>query len=136
LLLSGLIGFVIGTATGAAGKYFADKYTDQRKEKESEAKLRRRFGELKSLMPELFEELTANLSSANGALVREFIVLPNERVNFGHSKPRFTYYESKIPDLLSKIALLSDSGFITDVTIRDTPIYRINDSFVRLLLKQ
>jgi hypothetical protein len=34
-LISMLIGFLFGTATGAAGKYFADKYTDQRKEKEA-----------------------------------------------------------------------------------------------------
>jgi len=130
--LSNLVAFLLGTATGAAGTYFADKYTDRRKESEEKSKQRRRFRELRESMPELFEEMNADLSK--DPLVREFAVIPNRRVIFNHSIPRFTYYEDEHPDLQSKILLIADASFVRDVSVGDTPLYRMNESLVRLLL--
>jgi hypothetical protein len=124
-LISGLVGFLVGTATGAAGKYFADKYTDQRKEKEAAARLRRQF----------LAELKADLGRADSSLIREFVILSNERAIFNSAMPRFAYYEERIPQLRNKAALLLAADFVADVSATDTPIFRMDDSFVRMVLK-
>ena len=134
-LISGLVGFLVGTATGAAGKYFADKYTDQRKEKEAAARLRRQFLEMKALMPDLIAELKADLGRADSSLIREFVILSNERAIFNSAMPRFAYYEERIPQLRNKAALLLAADFVADVSATDTPIFRMDDSFVRMVLK-
>lgn len=42
-LISTLIGFLVGTATGAAGTYFANKYTDRHREQEAGKQAKRRW---------------------------------------------------------------------------------------------
>jgi len=36
---SNLVSFLVGAGTGAAGSYFATKYTDKRREKEEDKKM-------------------------------------------------------------------------------------------------
>ena len=132
-VFSTLVAFLVGTATGAAGKYFADKYTDQRKSKEDAANLHRTFSRLRDLMPELVREMKTDLAKEQAALVREFVILPNESVIFQSSKPRFCYFENRHADLRNKVSLLVDAGFATDVSPGNAPIYRMADHFVHLL---
>ena len=61
-----LFGFLTGTITGAAGKYLADKYTDQRKEKEASAKLRGKFRSVQALMPDLIAAIKAEYVAMGG----------------------------------------------------------------------
>ena len=129
-LISILVGFLFGTATGAAGKYFADKYTDQRKEKETTSSERRSFDSLTKRMPDLIAEMKLDLVSDGNSLVREFVVLPNERVIFDSSEPRFVYYEDVVSDLRLKAGLLVDARFATEVSLNETPMFRLNERFV------
>ena len=50
-------------------------------------------------------------------------------------KPRFVYYQDEHESLLNKIDLLHDYGFVDDVTFGDTPIYRMTEEFVHLVLQ-
>lgn len=134
-LISTLVGFLFGTATGAAGKYFADKYTDQRKEKETTSSERRSFDGLTKRMPDLIAEMKLDLVSDGNSLVREFVVLPNERVIFNSSEPRFVYYENVVSDLRLKAGLLVDAGFAREVSPNQTPIFRLSERFVQLVLQ-
>src|SRR5205085_11626184 len=54
--------FLLGTATGAAGKYFADKYTDRRRQQETAAATKSEFAKLFDLMPDLLGEMQIDLS--------------------------------------------------------------------------
>lgn len=47
-----LISFLSGTGVGAIGSYFATKYTDKRREKESFKKRKFTFANVQKLMPD------------------------------------------------------------------------------------
>ena len=131
--ISEMVAFLLGVASGAGGKYYADKSTDQRKEKEAVAREKRIFKDLQKVMPELFNEMKAAVVGDKSSLVREFFVAPNECVTVTSSKPRFVFYEEQHQDLLNKLSLLSDAGFLADVSVADTPIFRMSDKFVKLV---
>jgi hypothetical protein len=109
--MSSVIGFLVGTVTGAAGKYFADKFTDQRRGNESAKQLKRVFLNIKKQMPELIAEFKTDL--AGSKLTREFFVLPNKEVCSGGSqKHRFVYYEEEHKDLRCKMICSRARGFL------------------------
>ena len=94
---------------------------------------RSKFEKVKNLMPELLEEMENDFTSKGSDLVREFVVLPNKKVLFPSSKKRFYYYLDEHEDLYNKIDLLVSHGYVTDVAIGNTPIYRISEEFFELL---
>ena len=132
-LVSLLSAFLLGVASGAAGKYFADKYTDQRKDKEARKKIRKKFDSLRKVMPNLLDEMKTDLLGDKTGLVREFVLLPSSGVAFNGSKPRFHYYEDAHNDLRNKISLLLDDGYVVDVSTTGTPIFRMSEQFANLL---
>ena len=132
--ISSAIGFLLGTLTGAAGKYYAEKFTDQRRKTESTRQLKQEFLNIKRQMPELIKEFKDDLSKANQKFIREFFVLENHKVVLGGSgKPRFSYYEEEHPNLRGKVDILENQGFLIDVTPSNVPVYRMTEEFVHLV---
>jgi hypothetical protein len=128
-----LFGFLTGAITGAAGKYLADKYTDRRKEKEASAGARQKFRSTEALVPSLMAELRSDVLGGGNELVREFLLVQNERVQFANPKPRFVYYREKYPDLDSMVDILEDAGFVADITTGGIKTYRMSNEFIELL---
>ena len=85
------------------------------------------------LMPDLLQEMKSGILSDKTRLIREFVVLHSEGVIFNSQKLRFVYFESQHENLLNKINLLEEYGFIFDITPGDTPIYRMIDEFMDLI---
>lgn len=85
------------------------------------------------VMPELIAEMKNDVLTEGSELIREFVVLPNKRVSFWHSKKRFVYFEDEHSDLQNKVDLLEQYGLVADVTPGNTPIYRMDESFVEWL---
>lgn len=134
--ISSVIGFLLGTGTGVAGKYFADKFTDRRRKTESTKQLKQEFMNIKKQMPELIKEFKNDLSKEDHKFIREFFVLHSKKVLLGgYTKPRFVYYEEDHMNLRCKIDILESKGFLLDVTIGNTPIYKMTEEFVELLNK-
>jgi len=134
--ISSIIVFLLGTVTGVAGKYFADKLTDRRRKTESTSQLKQEFINIKKQMPELIKEMKTDLSKEDHRFTREFFILPNKRCCIGFSKkPRFIYYEEDHKDLRCKIDLLKSKDFLADFTTGNTPIYKMTEEFVELLNK-
>jgi hypothetical protein len=134
--MSSIISFVVGTVAGASGMYYAEKLTDWRRIKESKKERKKDFLNAKAQMPELIREMKTDLSKEDHRLIREFFILPNKRCCIGFSgKPRFSYYEEDHKSLRGKIDLLESKGFLSDVTIGNTPIYRMTEEFVELINK-
>jgi hypothetical protein len=134
-LKSLLIGFLAGTATGAAGKYFADKYTDRRRKKEISSQAKKVFLEIKAQMPELIAEMKKDFVNGKHKFVREFFVVPNERCLIGSEKPRFVYYVDQHTDLYNKLDMIQRAGFLFDITTGNTPLYCVTEEFIKLLRK-
>ena len=132
--VSTIIGFLVGAATGAAGTYFGNKYTDRRKEREGVTRTKKQFLAAKKQMPELMAEMKADLSTDDGQHVREFFVIQHRRIAMGRSeRPRFSYFVEEHGDLHGKMSILENHGYIIDVTPGNTPIYRMTEEFVELV---
>ena len=131
--VSHLVTFLGGAAVGAAGVYVADRLTDQRRKREAESEAQSRFSALERQMPNLFAELRKDLADKPELAIREFVVLPNERVTFNHERPRFQYYQSKHEAIANFVAMLVEAGFVEIVRPASTPIYRLREHFVARL---
>jgi hypothetical protein len=129
------LSFLLGTAVGAAGKYFADLFTDQRKRQEDRASQEALFRKTQNAMPALLAEMKADVQREREKHMRELVVLPNERVIFNSDRERFAYFESQHPGLRDKLATLVEAGYISVVREhQNAPIYRMSESFVERLL--
>lgn len=67
-------GFLLGTITGAAGAYYGDKFTDQRRKQEQKHGTNQAFAAVCLQMPELIAEMKEDLTREPH--VRDFYVLP------------------------------------------------------------
>lgn len=133
LWASHLLTFLGGAAIGATGTYFADRFTDQRREQEERRNRKRVFEKMASLMPDLLLEMKQDVSAPDATTVREFFVVPTVGTVISSSHPRFRYHESEHTDLRGKIALLESNDFLIDVTSTNLPRYRITEELVDLL---
>jgi len=133
--MSSIISFVLGTAAGASAMYYAEKLTDWRRKKESKKERKQDFLIAKAQMPELIKKFKNDLSKEEQKLIREFFVLEDKRSSLNSEKPRLVYCEEDHEDLRCKIDILESKGFLLDVTIGNTPIYRMTEEFVELLKK-
>lgn len=128
-----LLTFLLGAATGAAGTYLADKATDSRREKQATKGRMKRFNALHAEMPELIDEMAADLRTPAAALLRELAIIPGRGVTFNTLEPILLYYESEHPNLRAKARLLADAGFVVDSNASHVPRYRISAEFAELL---
>jgi len=87
-------------------------------------------------MPRLLDEMKQGLQNAEARSIREFLILHNRKVQFSSTKRRFVYYKEDHQDLMEKIDILENRDYIyvTHVTEASTPIYRMREEFVELLL--
>jgi hypothetical protein len=126
--------FLLGVATGGAGNYLAFKYTDRRRDSEKSKREKDTFKKIIGQMPELIAEMKADFTKKENSFVREFFVLPHDKIPCNSQEPRFCYYENEHHNLKGKIAILENHGYIIDVPISDTPIYRLTEEFWNLVL--
>ena len=93
------LAFLGGTAVGAAGKYLADKFTDQRHKKEEQDSERRNFADLKKMMPKLRAEMKEDLIRNEVLHLREVVILANRGLMFNYGQPRLEYFETEHPSV-------------------------------------
>jgi gas vesicle protein len=128
-----LSGFLIGVATGAAGTYMADKYTDRRRESQAERERRKTFEKVVQQMPKLIAEMKADLTGEGNQAVREFFVIP-QGANLNVRGKMFTYHPEQHENLEGKLATLQNRQYIIDVTPGNAKKYRMSEEFVELVL--
>lgn len=129
---SHLLTFLAGAATGAAGKYMADRFTDQRRRSEAETAERQRFSRVRHMMPELLREMAQDLIGNASVAAREFVVLRDESYPYTNDRV-FRYYESVHPHARNQVAVLVSEGYVEK---RDgvVPVFRFKEDFVSRLL--
>ena len=130
---SHLTAFIGGTAVGAAGKYLADLFTDQRKRKEEKKKREKRLSGLESRMQQLFAEMRTDLAKDGQEHFREFVILSSEVTNYAHSRPRLVYFESKQRGLQDQIAILVGEGLVDRDQNYNPPLYRVKEDLASWL---
>lgn len=127
--------FLGGAAVGAAGTYLGDRFTDTRRAKEQVAETKRSFKRLQEQMPDLLREIKTDLQTPGSSMIREFVLLPNSRIMFNHSKPRFQYFEKNHPHLQTQVDLMRDAGFVEELDSAHAPMYRMREHLVDALNK-
>ena len=130
LILSHMIAFLAGALTGATGTYLADRFTDQRRRQEGHRESKQAFERIRAAMPELIADIKNDLADPENRTIREFFVAPSRNVTINSSQSRLIYFETDHPDLRGKVAILANSGYLSDVTTGNIPIYRMTEEFV------
>lgn len=133
--VSHLVTFVGGAMVGAAGQYLGDRFTDSRRAKEQASEIKKSFKRLQEQMPDLLQEMKADLQTSGSSMIREFVLLPNARVSFNHSKPRFQYFAEVHPHLQTQVDLMRDAGFKDELDSAKVPMYRMREHLVEELIK-
>jgi len=128
------LAFLIGVAVGAAGQYFADKYTDRRRFQEQSSADRKEFAQVEEQLTELFKEMRQDFLGPHGNLVRELVVLPLQGVIYNSDHQVFCYYADAHPNLRGQFAILENHGYVTEDLGHNVPVFRPSEQFVRMLL--
>jgi hypothetical protein len=133
-LLSLAIGFVVGAITGAAGHYYGEKYSDQRRQQEADRRKRQALDRLRAQMPKLFDELIADVRDDKNGFTRQVFVLPTRGTMLGGTtQGHFIYYESEHESLREQLDLIKRAGFLDDWSSDKTPRYLLEEDFVAYL---
>lgn len=94
----------------------------------------RDFASLEAKMPELIEEMRADLRAH--PFTREFIAL-SKRVSYWSGEiPHFTYFFEEHEELLAKLQVCEHYGAIYDVRRNDVPRWNFTEDFAEYLLGQ
>ena len=132
--LSLAVGFLTGAFTSAAGNYLADKYTDVRRGKEEEKKSKKFWRETKRRFPSIIEEMECDLKREGLIGVRVLFVKESNTTMGFVAEPYFEYYTDKHPELTAAVHYLQDHGLLKDITPGNTPMYRMSEPLIDLLL--
>ena len=131
-IITHLIAFLVGTATGAAGKYFADKFTDKRRRVETHKEEDARFAKMVTAMPDLLEEMRNDVIVPEHSAWREFFVIPKGSLLSG-TPNSFFYEDDEKNAFLSKTRTLEEHGYVVDITPGNAPHFRMREEFVEKL---
>ena len=132
--LSLLVGFLVGSFTGAAGTYLGNKYTDKRRKKESVNALETEWERLRAKFPSVIQEMQEDVKNPECKGIRTFFVtVKGAMINV--DEPHFIYYKDVHPELSAALMVMIDLGFIQDITPKNCPMYRFKEHFYELLQK-
>lgn len=135
-LASHAAAFLFGAFTGATGKYLADKFTDQRRKKESRDETKQQFERVRAQMPELIAEMKHDLNSEGHGTIRDVLVIERDvMISTGAMQSKFAFYRDDHEDLDGKVTVLENCGYVRLIESGPFPTYRLTEHFVQLILK-
>lgn len=126
------ITFLAGIFVGAAGAYFGDLFTDQRRRNEDARKARELFGDMVVRMPDLLRDMRTDVRDPDHQNVRDFFVIPEPAKLISDGKA-FVYCTNSGNDYLAKVGILEASGYVRDITQGNAPKFRMTEEFVSRL---
>jgi hypothetical protein len=133
-IMSLTIGFLVGTATGAAGTYFGNKYTDIRKAKEGKKAKDSFYRKLWDEHAPLLTEMKSDLTNPDYSYHREFFVISKSWM-FNSSGPHLSYYLEEHDSLEQQLKAFEGKWLIVDVSEfgKSVKKYQFSDSFAEHL---
>ncbi|RXG88729.1 hypothetical protein [Bradyrhizobium zhanjiangense] len=90
------------------------------------------FRDLEKKAPALIAQMRQDLQRQ--PLVRQFVLLPNNRVSYAASYPQFCYFEEAHPYLSPLMTIMIHAGAIYDVRFNRVPRYNFTEEFVSFLI--
>jgi len=131
------IGFLAGTATGAAGTYFGNKYTDERKNKEIQKEVKNFYKSLWNTHEILLTEMQKDVLNPEYEFHREFFLL-SRGLCFNFRGKYLAYYTEEHSGLEQQLKIFESHGLIKDVTEygKNVKKYQFSENLVDHLLKK
>ncbi len=128
------IGFLIGTATGAAGTYFGNKYTDERRSKEEASSHNKNLDKLWGSHTELLSEMKADLENPTYIHHRYFWML-DRKWCFNYDGHYLAYHFDAHEALEHQLNILVSNGVILDVSdpSKNVKKFQFTEPFVEYL---
>ncbi|WOI39198.1 hypothetical protein R1T43_09290 [Alteromonas sp. CI.11.F.A3] len=128
------VAFLIGVATGAGGTYFADKYTDKRRNKEKNKQDASLFENIWNQHLPLLKEMKEDLENPDLIHHRNFYLLDSSWM-FNFDAPYLVYYIDKHSSLENQVAILESHGFVTENSEpgKNVRRFRFTEQFVEKL---
>lgn len=128
------IGFLVGTATGAAGTYFGNKYTDERRDKEVVPSINTTLDKLWANHSELLTEMKADMDNPEFFHYRHFWMLDSKWC-FNHDGPYLAYHSDKHSSLEQQLSILESYSVIHDVSdpSKNVKKFQFTEAFVEHL---
>ena len=133
-IFSYVITFSSGLLIGIFGSFFANRLSDKAKDKDMRKAEMTRFRDAKNKMPDLIREMKSDLTGSSMETCREFFISPSKRAVFNPGRPTFLYHENEHDNLVSKVRILENLGFVLDITEGSTPKYQFDEKFVDFLI--
>jgi hypothetical protein len=84
-------------------------------------------------LPDLIDEIKTDL--ARSPSVREFFILDEGASLGGSSMPHFEYKSMDENCYANKAQILENMGYVIDVAPGNTPMYRMTEEFVSLVMR-
>lgn len=134
-ILSLSVGFLVGAATGAAGNYFADKYTDVRRDKKLAKEQGKLWRDIETRFPAVIADMRQAFTSPEGKNIRAFFVKDSKTMIGFLSEPCFEFHTDEHPDLNAAVLHLARNEFITDITPGNCPMYRVHEKLIDWLAR-
>ncbi len=131
-LLSALVGFLVGTATGTAGSYFAAKYTEKRQRKEAKSDFFQAVKEIEKQTPKFFEDVREDYRNPENMLKREFYVL-SKGTHINVKGTYLVYYRDDYPNINDILTLLESEGMVWETTETNAIKYQFSNEFVKYI---
>lgn len=131
-ILSLLVGFVVGGFTGAAGTFYGNMYTDQRREREKKRIESNDWENLKIKFPLIVKEMCEDVNNPDFSEVRTFFVKDSGTL-ICKAEPSFDYYTDVHSDIKAALSYMEDLGYIKEITPKDCLKYRFHEHFYALL---
>lgn len=126
--------FLVGTATGASGQYFAMKFTDQRQKKEKIQEEKKAWEGFKKRFPDLHKEMADDFAKQSNSHVRAFFVKDSKTTLGGSTEPAFEYHTDVHEGLQAAMLYLEHYEFVADITPGNCPMYRIKEKMAHILV--
>nr|WP_320135284.1 hypothetical protein [uncultured Amphritea sp.] len=129
------VGFLVGTATGAASTYFGNKYTDQRRKKELKQEKDYFFEQLWQSHNLLLSEMRDDIKSEQSHHYRKFFALTKSKKYHLKKGEHLVYYTEEHENLIEQLNIFVANGLITDITqsSQHANQYQLNEQFVEHL---
>jgi hypothetical protein len=125
------ISFVTGNVTGLVVKYYGDKWTDRRKRLELESDLKQKFQSANRAIPSLIVKIREALKE--NSCTREFILVDNIWDEGGDSTGRPWLFCAEPEDILARMVILENLGFVSNLSNAYQNKYRMTEEFAALI---
>lgn len=115
---------------GVVQKYFADKYTDKRRAKESAEEQKKLWKEIENRFPDPISEMRLAFSDSKNKNIRLVSLIESGNILTGKPETSIGFYTDKIPEFRPAFLFLEKHGFLSKINDTNIPMFKVDELLV------